>query len=64
MKKLLTTTLFGIALLAFTGCGEESNKTEPTKKCDASKKCGADKKEAASKKCGEGKCGEGKCGGK
>ncbi len=63
MKKLIFSSLIGLALLAFTGC-TNSNDAEAEAKCSASKcdgatKCSGDKtKEAATKCSSSGKCGK------
>ncbi len=44
MKKLIILTIFGVALFAFAGCNEPTEKKETSSKCQAGK-------------CGEGKCG-------
>jgi len=71
MKKLIFSSLIGLALVAFTGCyGPTADTTAETQKCQAGKcgegKCGTDTKkvETPAKKCQAGKCGEGKCGSK
>jgi len=68
MKKLIFSSLVGLALVAFTGCTTGSD-TEPASKCQSGK-CSGDK--AKSKKCqSSGKCAtnkaqkcqsDGKCG--
>ena len=71
MKKLIFSSLVGLALVAFTGCTNgsdaaaaskcQSGKCDGSKKCQASGKCGDAKKVA--KKCdGAKKCAAGKCG--
>ena len=45
MKNILFLTVIGLALLSFTGCGEEQKPQTPEMKCEAGK-------------CGEGKCGD------
>jgi len=45
MKKLLFSTLLGLALLSLTGCGEDEKPETAVMKCEAGK-------------CGEGKCGD------
>lgn len=59
MKKLIFTSILGLALVAFTGC-TTSNDTNMGVKCSASGKCDSAKKVA--KKCAAGKCAGGKCG--
>jgi hypothetical protein len=59
MKKLVFSSLVGLALVAFTGCtnGNDANAS----KCSASKKCDGAAKCSASKKCsGAAKCSAGK----
>jgi len=66
MKKLIFSSLVGLALVAFTGCTTgndasaskcQSGKCDGAKKCQASGKCGDAKK--AAKKCDSaGKCGK------
>ena len=65
MKKLIFSSLVGLALIAFTGC-TDSNDAEAGAKCNAGKcqtdkaksaKCGGDKKAAAKCSAG-GKCGK------
>ena len=70
MKKLIFSSLVGLALVAFTGCTTgndasaskcQSGKCDGAKKCQASGKCDGAKKVA--KKCAaSGKCSSGKCG--
>jgi hypothetical protein len=70
MKKLIFSSLIGLALIAFTGCTNgsdaemskcQSGKCNGAKKCQASGKCGNAKKVA--KKCNSAsKCSAGKCG--
>ena len=65
MKKLIFSSLVGLALVAFTGCTHgsdaeaskcQSGKCNSTKKCDGAKKCDGNK---ASTKCqASGKCGK------
>jgi len=62
MKKLIFSSLVGLALVAFTGC-TNNNDAEVTKcqsgKCDGAKKCDAAKKCDSAKKCdASGKCGK------
>ncbi len=45
MKKVLFSTLLGLALLSLIGCGEEQKPQTPALKCEPGK-------------CGEGKCGD------
>ena len=63
MKKLIFSSLLGLALVAFTGCtsGNDadagakcsgSSKCDGAKKCDGAAKCDADK---TAKKCDAGK---------
>lgn len=52
MKKLLMTTCLGLALVAFTGCGEEKPATQGDGLIHTSKT-----------KCESGKCESGKCSG-
>ncbi len=56
MKKLIFSSLVGLALVAFTGCTDSSD-AEVAKcqsgKCDGAKKCDAAKKCASSGKCGK-----------
>lgn len=57
LKKILFSSIVGLALVAFTGC-TGGNDT-------ASGKCGEGKCDSGKKvetKCDTGKCGEGKCG--
>ena len=65
MKKLIFSSLIGLALVAFTGCTNgsdaetskcKSGKCDGAKKCQAIGKCGDAKKVA--KKCSSGKCGK------
>ncbi len=69
MKKLIFSSLVGLALIAFTGCTTgsdagmkcqagkcQSGKCKGAKKCATSSKCGNAKKVA--KKCAAGKCGK------
>ncbi|MEN8728064.1 MAG: hypothetical protein ABF276_08895 [Sulfurovum sp.] len=66
MKKLLFSTLLGLALLSLTGCGEDEKPETAAMKCEAGK-CGtAMEKDAApaEKSTADAKCGEGKCGDK
>ena len=66
MKKLLFSTLLGLALLSLAGCGEDEKSETAAMKCEAGK-CGtAMKKDAApaEKSTTDAKCGEGKCGDK
>jgi len=71
MKKLIFSSLVGLALVAFTGCTTgndaqaakcQSGKCDGAKKCQASGKCGEAKKVAkkcaSAKKCAAGKCGK------
>ncbi len=71
MKKLIFSSLVGLALVAFTGCTTgndtsaakcQSSKCDGAKKCQASGKCGDAKKVAkkcnTTKKCSAGKCGK------
>ncbi len=78
MKKLIFSSLVGLALVAFTGCyGPTADKTVETQKCQAGKcqagKCAGapdkSKKCGTSSKCGDAKkvvakCSGGKCGSK
>jgi uncharacterized low-complexity protein len=57
MKKLIFSSLLGLALIAFTGC-TDSNNAEVAAKCNAGK-CQADK--AKSAKCGGDKKASAKC---
>ncbi len=72
MKRLIFSSLVGLALIAFTGCyGPTADKTVETQKCQADK-CQGDKKTTkcgTSSKCGDAKkvvakCSGGKCGSK
>lgn len=65
MKKLIFTSLVGLALVAFTGCTTgndaeaskcQSGKCDGAKKCDGAAKC--DAKKATSKCQASGKCGK------
>jgi len=65
MKKLIFSSLVGLALVAFTGCTTgnnaetakcQSGKCDGAKKCQSSEKCGDAKK--VEKKCAAGKCGK------
>lgn len=58
MKKLIFSSLVGLALIAFTGC-TTGNDAAAGAKCSASGKCAGDKKVA--QKCAAGKCAAGKC---
>ncbi len=49
MKKLLFSTILGLVVLTFTGCGDDY-------------KAKTKKSEAPEMKCEAGKCGKGKCG--
>lgn len=65
MKKLIFSSLIGLALLAFTGCTNGSDATVSkcqTCECDKAKKCDGPKKCDSTKKCSTGKCSAGKCG--
>lgn len=71
MKKLIFSSLVGLALVAFTGCTTSSDAEASAKaetkcssgKCAASGKCGGDKAKEVAKKCSaSGKCAAGKCG--
>ena len=70
MKKLIFSSLVGLALVAFTGCTSSSDaeagaKCSASGKCASSTKCSADKvKDTVAKKCAAGKCAAGKCGSK
>ena len=60
MKKLIFSSLVGLALVTFTGCttGNDAgaSKCDSAKKCDGAAKCDANK---ASSKCqASGKCGK------
>jgi len=66
MKKLIFTTLVGLAMIGFTGCttGDDAaadakcsagDKCASSKKCASSGKCDAKK---VAKKCAAGKCGK------
>ena len=63
MKKLIFSSLVGLALVAFTGCTNGSDaatdaKCSASSKCDGAAKCDASK---TAKKCAAGKCAAGKC---
>jgi hypothetical protein len=60
MKKLIFSSLVGLALVAFTGCTSSSD-AEAGAKCSTSGKCAGNKKDTKMK-CAAGKCGQGKCG--
>ena len=60
MKKLIFSSLVGLALIAFTGCTNGSDaaaskcqagKCDSAKKCDGASKCSADKAKETAKKC-------------
>ncbi len=53
-KKLIFSSLVGLALVTFTGCTGSNDGAEAETK----------KAEAPAEKCQAGKCGEGKCGSK
>ncbi len=66
MKKLIFSSLVGLALVAFTGCTDKSG-VEADAKCSASSKCSGDKttkcsgdkaKKVATKCSTSGKCGK------
>jgi len=66
MKKLIFSSLVGLALVAVTGCTTASD-VNTGSKCSASgkcagdkvaKKCAGDKVKAVAKKCAAGKCGK------
>jgi hypothetical protein len=63
MKKLIFTSILGLALVAFTGCTTSDN-ANVGEKCSASGKCDSAKKVAkkVAKKCTSSKCSSGKCG--
>jgi len=69
MKKLIFSSLVGLALIAFTGCTTGSD-AEAGAKCASSGKCASGKcgdakkaaKEVAKKCASSGKCASGKCG--
>lgn len=66
MKNLVWSALFGLALIAFTGCTTGNNteagakcsssKCASAKKCSAGTKCSADKAKDMATKCSAGKC--------
>ena len=56
MKKLIFSSLVGLALVAFTGCTTGNDASAG--KCDGAKKCQASGKCDVSKKCSAGKCGK------
>ena len=67
MKKLIFSSLVGLALVAFTGCTNgsdtevskcQSGKCDGAKKCQASGKCGGDKAKEATKCSASEKCGK------
>ena len=61
MKKLIFSSLMGLALLAFTGCtnGSDAGTSKcQSGKCDGAKKCDAAAKEATTKCQASGKCGK------
>lgn len=71
MKKLIFSSLVGLALVAFTGCTTghdaapkcqsgkcDSAKKCSTKKCDTTKKCATTKCDGAKKCAASGKCGK------
>ena len=72
MKKLIFSSLVGLALVAFTGCTTGSDAdtgskcsasskcagNKAAKKCASSTKCAADKMKEVAKKCAAGKCGK------
>lgn len=68
MKKLIFSSLMGLALITFTGCTNGSDasaskcqagKCDGTKKCASAAKCSADKAKETAKKCqASGKCGK------
>ena len=66
MKKLLFSTLLGLALLSLTGCGEDEKPETAAMKCEAGKCDTAMEKDATpvEKSTADAKCGEGKCGDK
>ena len=55
MKKLIFSSLIGLALVAFTGCTNGSDVEET--KCQSGESDGAKKSDDA-KKCSSGKCGK------
>jgi hypothetical protein len=58
MKKLIFSSLIGLALIAFTGCTKNYD-AEAEAKCSASSKCDGDKaKEVATKCSTSSKCGK------
>lgn len=61
MKKLMFSSLVGLALVVFTGCTNSSDATPKCQsgKCDSAKKCDSGKKCDGAKKCASaGKCGK------
>ena len=67
MKKLIFSSLVGLALVAFTGCTTgndasaskcQAGKCDGAKKCEASGKCAGDKAKEATKCSASGKCGK------
>lgn len=57
MKKLITSLLIGLAMVAFTGCtknrdAETAAKCSASSKCDGATKCSGDKTKEAITKCG------------
>lgn len=64
MKKLIFSSLIGLALVAFTGCtknsdAETTEKCSASGKCDGATKCSGDKAKKVVAKCdSSGKCGK------
>ena len=61
MKKLIFSSLLGLALVAFTGCtnGSDAGASKcQSGKCDSAKKCDGAAKETAAKCQASSKCGK------